>query len=872
MQTVARNNFITVKTEGGILPADLLQRIADGQVEGLDPTDYHLPASERLNEAINRSWNHLLGRWQAFQEKMETAVPSQTGTTLTRDWLLALLQELGYGRLPYQGSLSIGSGELGIGAGEKSPTPSYPISHLYDHTPIHLVTFRQELDRRDESQAIKRSPHSLLQEFLNRSDDHLWGFLSNGRFFRIIRNNVSLSRAAYVEFDLEAMFRGELYSDFSLFWLLCHQSRVETLGGRELAVGRGKDDATPHSPPPNPSNCWLEKWSQQAIEQGTRALDALRDGVQEAIAALGRGFLAHRANSDLRQQLQSGSLTTQAYYRQLLRLVYRLLFLLVAEDRELLLLPGSDSSLRQKYQAYYSVSRLRQLAETRRGGPHPDLYRTLTQLFLLLRTGYDPLGLPGLGGFLFSERATPDLDEAQLANRFLLEAIRALAFTTEGKVRRPVDYKNLGSEELGSVYESLLELHPRLHVGAATFNLDTAAGSERKTTGSYYTPASLIQSLLDTALEPVVADRLKDRTQMNAEKTQINADKEKSEKNPRQSAPDQRHQRSISHLEEAILSIKVIDPACGSGHFLIAAARRLAHHLARVRTGDDEPGPDAVRHALRDVVGRCIYGVDINEMAVELCRVALWLETLVPGRPLSFLDKNIQCGNSLMGATPALLEEGIPDDAFTPITGDDKTYCREWKKRNREQRKGQLDMFSRGAQPWQRLGNLAQALRQLETMADDTLDAVDRQRAEYERLVASGDYEFGKLWADAWCAAFVWVKRREEWDADNAEKTQMNAGQKESANSRAQSASSASYLSGFPYPITEQVFREIERNPFSQPVWLRQEIVRLAQAYQFFHWHLAFPHVFTPDTGWDADDAEKTQMNADQKKSAPISA
>ncbi|MCI0554961.1 MAG: hypothetical protein L0287_28775, partial [Anaerolineae bacterium] len=326
MQTVARSNFITVKTEGGILPADLLQRIADGEVAGLNPTDYHLTSSERLNEAINRSWNRLLGVWQAFQHKVEQVSPSETGTTMTREWMLTVLQELGYGRLPYQGKLTIGDTD-------------YPISHLYDHTPIHLVTFRQKLDSRDNSQAIKRSPHSLVQECLNRGDDHLWGFVSNGHQLRILRDNVSLTRAAYVEFDLEAIFKGELYADFTVFWLLCHQSRVE-IGGGGIRARETEDEAEPPlSRPLLPSDCWLEKWSQQAAEQGTRALDTLRDGVQEAIAALGRGFLAHLENRQLKDDLKNGILTTQDYYRQLLRLVYRLLFLFVAEDRDLVLLP-----------------------------------------------------------------------------------------------------------------------------------------------------------------------------------------------------------------------------------------------------------------------------------------------------------------------------------------------------------------------------------------------------------------------------------------------------------------------------------------------------------------------------------------------------
>jgi len=261
--------------------------------------------------------------------------------------------------------------------------------------------------------------------------------------------------------------------------------------------------------------------------------------------------------------------------------------------------------------------------------------------------------------------------------------------------------------------------------------------------------------------------------------------------------------------EETILSIKVVDPACGSGHFLIAAAHRLARHLARARTGDEEPAPAELRAALRDVVRHCIHGVDINPMAVELCKVALWMETLDPGKPLSFLDRNIQCGNSLIGTTPALLEQGIPDDAFKPITGDDKVYCREFKKKNRQQREGQLSLFAPDLQPWERLGNLAAGMLNLDGIGEDTLEDVRRKQEMYEELVRSSDYEYGRLWADAWCAAFVWKKTKE-----------------------------------FAYPITEEVFRRVERNPFDVVSWMVEEIKRLRGRYQFFHWHLAFPQVF----------------------------
>lgn len=775
MQTVARNNFTTVKTEGAILPADLLQRVASQKMEGLQPTDYHLAPGEKLGEAISRAWTRCQGVWETFNEQRQLLPDSDSGTSLTRErWLLILFQELGYGRLPFQQrGLELPEDPSSISNHHSSSPVRYPISHLWQQTPIHLVGFRQDLDRRDPS--IKRSPHSLMQEFLNRSDDYLWGFISNGLTLQILRDNISLTRAAYVEFDLEKMMTEHVYADFSLLWLICHQSRVETLHGTSL-----------------PTDCWLEKWSQQAVEQGTRALDALSSGVQDATTALGRGFLAHPGseNERLKQKLRTGALSRHDYFRQLLRLVYRLIFLFVAEDRDLLLLPEADEQARTRYTTYYAAGRLRRLAEARRGGPHPDLYRALRRVFFLLRAGYPDLALPALGSFLFSERSTPTLDECDIANADLLNAIRALAFTVEGQVTRPVDYKNLGAEELGSVYESLLELHPFLNIEAASFTLELAAGSERKTTGSYYTPTSLITSLLDSALEPVVADRL--RAVRSGGFSRPTAE----------GAP--------TNLEQAILDIKVVDPACGSGHFLIAAANRLAAHLARVRTGDDEPSPTARREALRDVVHHCIHGVDINEMAVELCKVGLWMETINPGNPLGFLERNIQCGNSLIGATPALLRQGIPDDAFKPITGDDKAYCQEWKARNKEERKGQLSMRF-GEEPWERLDDLAAAMAELDSMGDRTLAEVRAQEAAYARMVLSNDYEDSHLWADTWCAAFVWKKTTE-----------------------------------FPYPITEQTFRKIGRNPFDVAAWMKAEIKRLYKEYQFFHWHLVFPHVFHP--------------------------
>ena len=309
-----------------------------------------------------------------------------------------------------------------------------------------------------------------------------------------------------------------------------------------------------------------------------------------------------------------------------------------------------------------------------------------------------------------------------------------------------------------------------------TFDLKVAAGHERKTTGSYYTHSSLVHCLLDSALDPILEAAAK-------------------KQNP----------------EQAILNLKVCDPACGSGHFLIAAAHRMAKRLATVRTGDEEPSPEAIRQALRDVIGHCIYGVDINPMAVELCKVSLWMEALEPGKPLSFLDAHILCGNSLLGATPALLRKGIPDEAFEPIEGDDKRLCADYRKQNKRERAGQKSLFDVSGQPWDRLGDLPGSVGTLEAIDDSSIEGVHRKQQMYEQVVRSMGYLYGKFWADTWCAAFVWTKAKDE---------------------------------AIPYAITEEVFRNIEKNPHFAPPWLRKEVERLAAQYQFFHWHIAFPSVF----------------------------
>jgi len=755
----ARSQFSAVKTEGGLLPQDLLARIqaGDPKLDGTKGETYHLGAHERIGEAANRSWSRLLAAWNAFHVALEKEPETGLTTGVTRDrWLLPLFQELGYGRLPRGRAITVDG-------------KTFAVSHTWHHSPVHLLGSRVDLDQRQKgvAGAASSSPHGLVQDFLNRSDDHLWGFVSNGYRLRVLRDHHSLTRQAYVEFDLQAIMDGEQYSEFLLLWLVCHQSRVET---------------------DKPEECWLEKWVHTSREEGVRALDKLRDGVEKAIEALGTGFLKHRANTMLREALEKGGqeqggLDKQDYYRQILRLVYRLIFIFVAEEREALLDPAASEDARARYDRFYSTRRIRDLSEKRRGGPHGDLWRGLALVMSKLDDGEPALALPALGSLLWGPSACPWLMDAECSNEHVLDAFRQLSHIQEGKTRYPVNWRNVGADELGSIYEGLLELHPRLNKEAGTFELDTAAGHERKTTGSYYTPTSLVDCLLDSALDPVLDEAAKKG-------------------------------------EDAILALKVCDPACGSGHFLVAAARRIAKRLASVRSGDDEPSPRDVQRALRDVVGRCVYGVDVNPMAVELCKVSLWMEAIEPGRPLSFLDSHIQCGNALLGTTPALMARGIPDDAFKPIEGDDREVAKRLKKRNRQERKTLQEQL-----PFMRAEDkqVFDEFVECDQGPDFDLESVRAQENCWVNLSRSRVFRDAKFLADAWCAAFVWPKQ---------------PGEEEGA------------------AITQALWRRLQRDATSSSRATRRIVRELAQRYQFFHWHLAFPSVFGATPGLQTDGAE----------------
>ena len=747
----------TITVVGGILPADVITRLSAGDLPGMTGGDYHLAANERLGAAASAAWDRLQEAYQGF------VAAGDTSARFTREkWLMQLLQALGYGRVQVTPG-----GHLDAG------TDEYPISHLWTDVPMHLLGWDVNLDARNPGViGAARAPQSMVQEFLNRSPEHLWAMLSNGRLLRLLRDSTALAGQAYVEFDLETMFTSDQYSDFFSLFALCHESRLER---RVDADGN----------PGNVTDRWIEQWRTEAIATGTRALASLRGQVEKALETLGTGFYQHPANTDLRARLAAGDITPADYQRGLLRIVYRLLFWFVCDDRDLLLAPDADPQAGQRYRRFFTSARLRQTARKKVGTRHSDLWQQATLVLDALGAegGLPELGLPGLGG-LFELGPMDVFTDSQITNTALLQTVYLLSNTTDraNKRRAPVDFAHLGAEELGGIYEALLELHPRLDPGQGTFTLEAAAGNERKTSGSYYTPSDLIALVLDEALDPVLDEAVK-------------------AENP----------------EQALLAISVCDPACGSGHFLVAAARRIAMRLATVRCGDSEPAPAQVQRALRDVVGRCIYGVDLNPMAAELAKVSLWLEAVEPGRPLAFLDAHIRIGNALLGATPALLAKGVPSTTFVALTGDDKKVVSALKKANtaevKRRESGQLLMDL----PIDNAGFGSELAALGASAAGGSLADTHLAAARLRELEASPDRREAISFADAWCAAFTQPKTAEM----------------------------------APIAVTDATLQEWS----SASAATRDLVAAESQRYRFFHWHLEFPEIFAVDQdqplGWD---------------------
>lgn len=745
-------NFSAINIQGNIFSSEVLEKIRTEDIRFQKAIDFGLPSSATIREEINLAWSLSVTHWASFKTKREALGETDTGTSETRRyWLLPLLQSLGY--------------EVNTSNAEIVNNKSYAISHRAnnkDGFPIHLVGVNQSLDKRADIGGTRLSPHALVQEYLNNTE-HMYGLVSNGRFLRLLRDATRLSKLSYLEFDLQQIMEEGLYAEFALLYRLLHVSRVPE-----------KQDSGAES-------C-LEFYHQEALASGSRIRERLSLAVENSIKELANGLLKNPSNELLRSQVLNQEINPKDYYLYTLRLVYRVLFLLVIEERKLIYPERRDEALNKKrsvYYEFYSVQRLTKLAEKLLyvDPRKTDLWQSLITTFALFE--YEEygkkLGISPLGAGIFAPNALGPVSDLMLDNETLLKVLRYLVtFENENGQRVRVNYADLDVEEFGSVYEGLLDYDPEISEIGGQPVFGFVKGDDRSSSGSHYTPEELVRPLIKHSLDYLIEDKLKE------------ADPEK-----------------------GLLSLTICDVACGSGHILLSAARRVGFELAKVRSKEDQPTPTVLRTAVRDVIRNCIYGVDLNPLAVELCKVALWLEAHEPGSPLNFLDHHIKCGNAIVGLAHAEeLEKGIASEAFKTLPGDDKEVASSFKKRNDQEVKlaTQLSTFELGKVD-NELKDVQSDFQKFTSLPENTPDQIAKKEKVYQELTN------GKKW----------------WRLKNLADLQV-----------------AQFFIPKTYANKEKLTTHSQYKTYLQGTQIldRGASMAIGQEKRFFHWFLEFPEVF----------------------------
>ena len=797
-----------ITTSGNIISDDFIELLrSEGFTHpALKPETFRLSrdsTNPRIDEEMAAAYDLLREQW----DKIRLRIPDFNISDLRTRWLIPLFNLLGFEPLFLKEHPKVvrNDEELRFALSHRGwNSPEAPI--------LHSVPWQQDLDKKIKtSRRHAVSPHDLLQRYLNIADD-LWGIVTNGRKLRILRDFHHSLIKGYIEFDLEGIFETGNMADFRALFRMAHASRF-------IPMPDGK--------------CPLEKFYESSHETGVEVGRKLRAQVKEAIEILANGFL----DGELIEQLKNDEQATRDYYRDVLHIVYRLLFLFYVEQKGWL--PMKD----QRYVESYSVSGLRDLSTDPQAltDEHQDLWEGLKITFRLVRDGYTfKTGekIPAYGGQLFNGGGRFRLTERSLKNKDLLLAIFKLSFFERKGLLHKINYTHLQVDELGSVYEGLLEFVPRVlekdeeidgkPYRAGHFVLDPR-GLARKTSGSYYTDRRLVNALIESALKPVIEERLKE-----AEQNAIDSDKLR------------------LNREKALLSIKVCDPAAGSGAFLVAAMEELGHALARVRCENEEPDEPLVLQAKRDVLQNCIYGVDLNEMAVELCKVSLWIAAAMPDFPLAFLDDKIKCGNSLIGVplpkqvqqakiafqnkkdeiiqqiknlppnqrSRKLIQknahrfngwpETIPVEAFKPVSNDHIPTARALA----NQHKAELKTMAHTEDAFTNLyveESLYKTFASIKGLPQDDVGMVQEKEAAYWEWKQIEERSLSHRLADTWTAAFFWEFKKDGIDAP-----------------------------------TQNVFENLSKGIRLEEKRAK-EMNRLSTEYRFFHWHLSFPDVFKQD-------------------------
>jgi Eco57I restriction-modification methylase len=658
---------------------------------------------------------------------------------------------------------------LGFEVGDPLPAPSGDLVLASLHAPgrvtlaVLATPWGENLDR---------AWHAAVRQAV-RSDSR-WCLCTNALQLRLVDTRRSYARS-FVEFDIVAAL--EDAATFAVLWGLL---RAEVFAALEHGVGvpgRGRD-ARATVCCAIPANSLFETIAEKAAARAAGVSRSLHEGVLEALGALVSGLVA--SGGHVRRPPEPARLTD--VFEQALTIAYRILFLLFAEAR------GLVPTWHPVYRRSYTVDSL--LASIERSSPPRGLWETLQAISRLVHAGCraGDLRVPPFNGRLFAPNRTPLGETGRLDDETMRRVLLALASQPgrPGVGRARIAYRDLGVEQLGAIYERVLDYRPRVAqqatsipggratTGAAFRVTLEPGGSRRKTTGSFYTPRSITDYLVRRTLHPLVEGRSAD----------------------------------------GILGLRVLDPAMGSGAFLVSACRYLAaaHEEAVLRDGGCHPSDitEMDRVATRRIIAqRCLFGVDLNPVAVQLARLSIWLATLAADRPLTFLDHHLVVGDSLVGASLADLQRQPPPGPAARTHGPPKP----------------LPLFEGGGLE-QALGEVLPARTDIANRSDDSLAVVRDKEALLARLSESGSPLCRwKAVADLWCACWFW---------DDPAR----------APGRATFGELADRLLGARGALGERLTEN-----------LLARARAIARRKRFFHWTLEFPEVFFDPEGRARNDA-----------------
>lgn len=811
-------DYTSIHIYGHLLSDDILHSVErDQNLTGNREQDYSIDIS--TSAAIDYVWSSLRNDWRFYKER--SGVNDPYGTRRARDLIERLFQSLDYGLVKQTANVEVG--EKGFEISHLCPDlSSMPFivvgENVVDDSGIDTLD-KCSLDYRAKGSRRKKSPHATMLEYLNATEN-VYGIISNGATIRLLRNSGQLVKLTYIEFDLRRMLEEDKYTEFCLMFRLLHASRFRANGDEP---------------------CVMERWFNMSIDSGNRIRSGLSLAVQKTMETIGNA--AFRGNGEgneaLRKAFSENQLDAATFNKELIHFIYRLLFLFIIEDRNLVyqIPENADSDEYRRiclwqdiYKQNYAASRLRRLSELSylRQRQYHDLWEGLMDTFRLFEDEAfgGRLGIHPLGGVLFSRNTLRYLKSCRISNLDLLQAFDALnQFVDDRGMVVKINYSSLDVEEFGSVYEGILEMRPFVQpsVAPADWLFGFVGGLDRQSTSSYYTRPDLVQNLIRTTLEPVIKERI-----------------------AKLSTPEEK--------VKSLLSMKVCDAASGSGHIVLAMARTIAWYICSIRTGEDNPASQDYRQALREVIQKCVYAVDYNPDAVELCKVVLWIEGYCAGKPLSFLDHHIRCGNSVVGVTDLdTLLAGVPKEAFSAVDKDTKKKIINLNKAALQDVSLVQSGHSHGLNvslftqdftiqsiDSEQVG-LAGKVREINSLPENSLlEQLTKQR-RWEELMQSPRVECLRRACDVYTYAYYKQFKAEDLDSH---------------------VDASGTFTAFNVPYTRTVYQALQEIKYLDdndgivdaqrlPDSFRAEVAIAAKRHSFFHWCVEFPEVFAYDGGFD---------------------